>query len=318
MARKSILLIGGSMNQTTIVHQVANCLKDHDCWFSPFYGDGWLRAAASAGMLEFSIMGRRARGRAGAYLLANGCPVDDGGTARGYDLVVTCTDIMIPRNIRGNRIVLIQEGMVDPENLVYHLVRALGLPRYLGNTSMTGVSGAYRAFCVASEGFKDIFVRKGADPGKIRVTGIPNFDHVESYRNNGFPLKNYVLAATSYLRECFKYENRKRFILKALAVADGRPVAFKLHPQENAVRAVREIRRYAPGRPIYADCNTNHMIANCDALVTRYSSVVLVAAAMGKEIHSDLEPGFLERIKPVQNGGRAARNIADVCREVLA
>lgn len=306
------------MNQTTIVHQVAARLSDHDCWFSPFYGDGWQKSMASAGLLEFSIMGRRARRRAQAYLDANGCPIDDGGRARDYDLIVTCTDIMIPRNIRGKRTVLIQEGMVNPENLVYRLVRALGLPRYLANTSMTGLSGTYRAFCVASEGFKDVFVRKGADPGRIRVTGIPNFDHVESYRCNTFPLREYVLAATSSLREGFKYENRRQFILKALAVADGRPVLFKLHPLENIRRAVREIRRHAPGHPIYAHGNTNHMIANCDALVTRYSSVVLVAAAMGKEIHSDLDPGFLERITPVQNGGRAASHIADVCREVLA
>ena len=317
MARQRVLFIGGSMNQTTIVHQVAAHLSDHDLWFTPFYGDGLVGAMAEAGMLEFSIMGDRARRRAATYLRDKGCRIDDGGKDRVYDLVVLCSDLFMPRNIRGRKIVLIQEGMVDPENLVYHLVRALGLPRYLANTSMTGLSGAYRAFCVASEGFKDLFVRKGVDPGLIRVTGIPNFDHVESFRNNAFPLKNFVLVATSYLRECFKFENRRQLIARALAVADGRPVVFKLHPQEDAPRAVCEIRRHAPGRPIYTDGNTNHMVANCHALVTRYSSVVLVAAALNKEIHSDLAPGFLERIKPIQNGGRAARHIADVCREVL-
>lgn len=317
MSRRRILFIGGSMNQTTIVHRVATHLGDYDCWFTPFYGDGLIGAIADAGMLEYSIMGDRARRRAMAYLSDNGCLIDDGGKGRSYDLVVICTDLFIPRNVRGCKIVLVQEGMVDPENLVYHLVRALGLPRYLANTSMTGLSGGYRAFCVASEGFKNLFIRKGVPPGRIRVTGIPSFDHVESFRNNSFPLKDFVLVATSYLRECFKFENRRQFVERALAVADGRPVVFKLHPQEDARRAVREIRRYAPGRPVFTDGNTNHMVANCGALVTRYSSVVLVAAALNKEIHSDLAPGFLEQIKPIQNGGRAAQNIAEVCREVL-
>jgi hypothetical protein len=318
MAERKILFICGSMNQTTIAHQVAVHLEDHDCWFTPFYGDGWLRTMAAAGMLEFSIMGRKARGRAEEYLRKNGCRIDDGGTANDYDLVVACTDLFIPRNVRGKKIVLIQEGMIDPENVIYHIVRTLGLPRYLANTSMMGLSGAYQVFCVASAGFKEIFVRKGADPEKIKITGIPNFDHVDSFRNNSFPLKKYVLVATSHLRECFKYENRKKLIQKALAIAGGRPVVFKLHPQENTSRATQEIRRLAPGRPVYTEGNTNHMVANCDALVTKYSSVALVAAALGKEIHSDLDPGFLEKVKPVQNGGAAGRNIAEVCRRALA
>lgn len=317
MARKKILFICGSLNQTTINYQVAGHLKDFDCRFTTFYGDGLLRALAGAGMLEFSIMGNKARGWAEAFLLQAGCPIDDRGTSWEYDLVVTCTDLIIPRNVRGKKTVLIQEGMTDPENFVYHLVRAFRLPRYLANTSMMGLSDAYLAFCVASEGFKEVFVQKGIDAGKIRVTGIPNFDHVESYLNNSFPHKHYVLVAPSNLRECFKFENRKKLIAKALSIADGRPVLFKLHPRENVDRAQREIRTYAPGYPIYTDGNTNHMVANCDILVTHYSSVALVAAALGKEIYSDLSPAYLEKIKPVQNGGSSARNIAHICQEFL-
>lgn len=318
MASKKILFVCGSLNQTSIHHQIAAHLGDHECRFTPFYGTGILGALARSGLLEFSIMGRRARARALAYLREAGCRIDDGGAAGDCDLVVLCTDLYIPRNLHGKRIVLVQEGMTDPENAAYRLVRALGLPRYLANTSMTGLSDAYQAFCVASEGFKEVFVRKGADPEKIRVTGIPNFDHVDSYRRNGFPHKDYVLAATSYLRESGKRENRRKFIAKAVEVAGDRTLIFKLHPQENRRRAVREIRRYAPNAVIYEDGDTNRMIAHCEALVTRYSSVVLVAAALGKEIHSDLDPGFLEQVKPVQNGGLSGWKIAEVCREVLA
>ena len=67
------------------------------------------------------------------------------------DLVVTTSDLVAPRNLRGVPMVLVQEGMTDPEDWRYRLARGLGLPRWIGNTSMTGLSHAYEAFCVASE-----------------------------------------------------------------------------------------------------------------------------------------------------------------------
>jgi hypothetical protein len=69
---------------------------------------------------------------------------------------------------------------------------------------------------------------------------------------------------------------------------------------------------------VFSDGNTNHMIANCDALVTRYSSVVYIALALGKEVHSDIPLPTLERLLPVQNGGTSAAHIADACRSVLS
>jgi hypothetical protein len=59
------------------------------------------------------------------------------------------------------------------------------------------------------------------------------------------------------------------------------------------------------------------MIANCDALVTQYSSTVFVGLALGKECHSSWDLAELRRLMPIQNGC-AARNVADVCRQVLA
>jgi hypothetical protein len=59
------------------------------------------------------------------------------------------------------------------------------------------------------------------------------------------------------------------------------------------------------------------MIANCEVLVTQYSSTVFVGLALGKECHSYWDVGELRRLMPVQNGC-AARNVAKVCREVLA
>lgn len=316
--RAKILFVGGSLNQTTIVHQVAQHLTDdHDCFFTPFFADGLLGRLAARGMLDFTILGGSARRMTDRYLEEHHLPVDLGGTRHAYDLVVTTTDLIVPASLRGIPMVLIQEGMTDPEDLRYHLVKRFRLPRVLANTSMTGLSHAYRAFCVASEGYRELFVRKGVRLERIWVTGIPNFDNVHAYLQNDFPHRHHVLAATSCLREALKYENRAAFIRKTLEIADGRPVIFKLHPNERIDRATREIERLAPHAEIYANGNTNHMIANCDVLVTRYSSVVLVAAALGKEIHADIPAELLRRLTPLQTGGTSARRIADVCREVL-
>ena len=68
---------------------------------------------------------------------------------------------------------------------------------------------------------------------------------------------------------------------------------------------------------IFANGPTEQMIANCDVLVTQFSSVVFVGLALGKEVHSYHPLEMLKRLMPVQNG-RAARNIALECRQLLA
>ena len=313
-----MLLLGGSLNQTTIMHQVARALGPRfDATFAPFYADGWLRYASEAGLLDFTILAGQARRATDDYLRRHRLPVDVRGARGPYDLVVLGTDLFVPKNIRSSRIVLVQEGMMDPEGFVYHAVRRLGLPRYLANTAMTGLSGRYDRFCMAGEGWKDVSVSKGADPSKLVVTGIPNFDNCRAYLDNDFPHRGYVLAATSSMRETLKHENRKAFIREAVQIANGRPLFFKLHPNENHERATKEVHRYAPGAKVFASGNTNHMIANCDALITRYSSVLLVAAALGKELHSDVPQEHLARLTPLQNGGTSAQRIAEVCARVM-
>jgi len=314
---KKVLFIGGTPNQTTMVHRIAEALPDCECWFTPYYAGGLLQWLAEQGFVATTIIGNKQREIAEAYFEKHQLMLDFKGQKNHYDLIVTTNDTEVPRNIRSKKIILVQEGMMTPENFAYHLVRTLRLPRYLGNTAMTGLSHSYQKFCVASEGFKEIYIKKGIATEKIDVTGIPNFDDLDKYRQNDFPFEKYVLGATSWLRESWQYEDRKAFIFKTLDIAGGRQLIFKLHPRENHERACSEIKRYAPNAMVFQAGNTNHMIANCEAMVTKYSSVLLTALGLGKPVHSDIDPNFLNKLTPVQNGGKSAENIANICREYL-
>ncbi len=319
MARKRILFIGGSLNQTTICHSVARHLaEDYDCYFTPYYCDaGLLKLLYRKGLLGFTVMGGRFRQQTEEYLRENSLPIDYEGQANDYDLAITLSDLIVQQNIRDKKIVLIQEGMTDPENLMYHLIRWFKLPRYLASTATNGLSDAYEVFCVASEGYRELFIKKGVKPEKLVVTGIPNFDNVAQYLDNDFPHKGHVLVATSDARETFKFDNRKKFIREALEIAAGRLLIFKLHPNEKLDRATREIKELAPHALVYTDGNAEHMVANCDVLITQYSSVSYVGLALGKEVHSYFDVETLERLTPIQNGGTSSRNIAQVCRSLL-
>jgi hypothetical protein len=309
------------MNQTTQMHKIARALlaelPDCEQAFTPYYATGILELLRQWGWLNFTILGDRSRIRVLEYCREHGLPIDYQGLRGSYDLVVTCADLIIPRNIRNDRIILIQEGMTDPEGWLYKLVWHVRiLPRWIASTAMMGLSGRYIRFCVASEAYRQLFIRKGAPAYRLTVTGIPNFDDCTDYLNNDFPHRDYFLVCTSDLRETFIPENRKKFILKAVGLAAGRPILFKLHPNENWERATREIKTHAPGSLIFTSGNTDHMIANCSGFLTHYSSTVYVALALGKEVHCDLNVAELMRLLPLQNRS-AAKNIARVCLEVL-
>lgn len=300
-----------------MMHKISMHLNDYNTYFTSYNCDGYLKLLYKANLLNFTVAGKVFRGRVFEYCVHNNLKIDFQGDSNNYDAVITCSDLVIQKNIRKRKIILIQEGMTDPENFMFYAVKYLGLPRYLASTSTTGLSHAYKVFCVASEGYRDLFIKKGINPDKIAVTGIPNFDNLNEFLNNSFPLKNYVLSATSDCRETCKFENRKKFIFRSLEIADGRQLIFKLHPNENFRRAIKEIRKYAPDSLIYTGGNTNHMIANCDVLITKYSSVVYTGIALGKEVYSDFDIDELRARAPIQNGGLSALNIADVCRKIV-
>jgi len=314
---ENILFICGSLNQTTQMHKIAHHLRDYNCFFTPYYADGLLDLAARAGWLDFTGLKGRHYEDTCHYLAQNGLSVDWRGQGHDYDMVVTCSDLIVQNNIRGKRLVLVQEGITEPEGLIYRLVRMFKLPHYLANTATYGLSDAYDLFCVASRGYHDLFVRKGVRPEKIAVTGVPNFDDLEHARNNTFPYRDFVLVATTPLRESFRYDDRPAFLRQCVQIAEGRPLIFKLHPNENAARARREIEMYAPGSLVFTHGNVNHMIANAAVVITQQSSCTFVAVALGKEVYSKLDIDELKRLMPVQNNGMSAQYIAGICRHVL-
>ncbi len=314
---KRILFICGSMNQTTQMHQISAHLSCYDHAFSPYYCDGIDELYRRMRLMEFTIIGHKLASRCRRYLEDHGLPIDYQGKDGPYDLVLTCSDVYLQNNIKRSPIVLVQEGVTDPETRSFRLVRRFRmLPLWLAGTAATGLSDAYRTFCVASDGYRDFFIRKGARPEKLVVTGIPNFDNCERYRTNAFPHNHYVLVCTSPLREVFRGEDRAAFIARAVAIARGRPIVFKLHPNENALRAIREIAQHAPGATVFTTGSAEEMIANCDVLVTRFSSTAFVGLALGKETYSDFGMDEMRRLMPVQNNAAAA-NIARVCRTLL-
>ncbi|MEO8675546.1 MAG: hypothetical protein ABI569_08205 [Casimicrobiaceae bacterium] len=316
-APKRILFICGSMNQTTQMHQISRHLTEYEQWFTPYYCDGVHEAMRRMRMLEFTIIGDKLAKLCDRYLRAQNLAVDYQGKHGPYDLVLTCSDVFLQKNIRGGKTVLVQEGITDPEDRNFRLVqRHRWLPLWIAGTAATGLSDAYRAFCVASDGYRDLFVRKGAKAEKIVVTGIPNFDNCERYRDNAFPHRDYVLVCTSPLREIFRGEDRGAFIRDAVRIAAGRPLIFKFHPNENLTRAAQEVNRLAPGAMVFTSGNAEEMIANCDVLITRFSSTAFVGLALGKETHSDFPMDELRRLLPLQNNA-AALNIANVCRRVI-
>lgn len=326
MPRKKILFLIGSPNQTTQMHQIASELAEFDCYFSQLYYDGpWLplyHTVLQLGLLEKTIVSGYLKQHGDRYLAEHGLRNDYKAAiySNKYDLVVACSDLILPQSLLDStKTVFVQEGMTDQITWWSRVIKALKLPPTLAvGTSLNGTSNICDIYCVASPGYKQHFSKWGTDPNRIAVTGIPNFDNAQQFLRNDFPHRGYVMVATTDMRETFRPENRKKFIRQAARIADGRPMLFKLHPNEAMERAVAEIKRYAPvGTLIFTEGNTNHMIANCDELITQYSTVVYVGIGLGKKVHSFFDVAELKRMMPIQNGGQSARNIAVICRHFI-
>lgn len=318
---KKVLLLTGSINQTMQMHQIANELHGFDCWFSQLFSDSRFGnyLLNNTSLFNGTIMSVKARQKTESYLNAHDLKIDYRAQLYNYDLVVFCSDMVIPKRLQQTKTIWVQEGMVDKYTLLSKIIKALKLPAALtGDTSLNGSADICDVYCAASWGYKQYFAKRGTRTNKIVVTGMPNYDNLNQFERNDFPHKGYVMVATTDMRETFRYENRPAFIKQAVKIAEGRPMLFKLHPNENVQRAEREIRKYAPqGTLIFSSGNTNHMIANCCELITQYSTVVYTGIALGKKVHSWFDVNELKKLLPVQNQGQSAKKIAQICSAFL-
>jgi hypothetical protein len=316
--RPRVLFICGSPNQTTQMHAIARAMPDVEAWFTPYYADDWfIRSLVKLGWVESAILGFRRRGLCLDYLNEHGLSVDLGAERNVYDMAVTCNDQVLPSVLAETPWVLVQEGIQEPptwRTALWRRTRAIPAP--LAGTAAFGLSNRYMRFCVASEGYRDRYVVEGIPADKIVVTGIPNFDNFARFRDNSFPHRGYVLVCTSDARETLLSSDRRALLERTLAIAAGRPLLFKLHPNERVDRATREILSVAPEARIFAQGCAEEMVANCDVLITEWSSLTFCGVALGKEVHSWHSLDQVARLLPVQHGKAAAR-IGAVVRESL-
>lgn len=321
--KPKILFVNGSMNQTTQMFQIYQYLKDDfDCWFTQFFPDRWYeKMVRDLGLMEATIMSGPFRENAEKFVADHGLQYDYAGrkNRKDYALVFLCTDALVPRWVKKTKSIFVQEGMTDPLDRWAKVVKKLNLPGYFAlRTALNGSMNLADVYTCASPGYKEQFSRLGTQAERILVTGMPNFDDCATFLQNDFPYHQYVLVCTSDIRETLKKEDRIGFIKEATHIAAGRPMIFKLHPNEIWERAYNEIMTHAPeGTLVFQRENTNHMIANCDELICQYSTVVYVGMALGKKVHSYFDEEELKRLMPIQNGGTSAERIADVARSFM-
>lgn len=321
--QKKVLFIIGSPNQTTQMYSVYEHLKnEYDCWFTQTFPDTWYeKTVLKLGLLKNTIMDGEFRRLGEKFVADNGLQYDYAGETVGnkYDLVVLCTDIAFPKVARNTKTVWVQEGMTDPMTQWAKFVQKIKIPPVLAmSTALNGSLNRANVYCASSQGYADFFTKHGTPKEKIFVTGMPNYDNIHDYLNNDFPHKNFTLVCTSDIRETYRKEDRPAFIRDCVQKSKGKKLIFKLHPNEIKERAIQEIKDNAPADTlVFTDGNINHMIANCDILITQFSTVSYIGLVLDKEVHSYLNIDELKTLTPLQNGGTSGKRIAAISKKFI-
>src|SRR5580700_7110198 len=125
--RKRILFITGSMNQTWQMHEISKHLNEYDCWFSQFFTDSvaYNFLINRTPLAKKTIFSGQFKENSEKYLRDNGLQIDYQAKKNTYDLVVYCSDLHIPKRLRENKIVWVQEGMTDKFTLLSWIIKAL-------------------------------------------------------------------------------------------------------------------------------------------------------------------------------------------------
>jgi hypothetical protein len=65
--------VGGWLNQTTMVLEIARELPEAECVFTAYFADGLVGLAAARGLADFTILGGRPKAMSLAFLRAQSC-----------------------------------------------------------------------------------------------------------------------------------------------------------------------------------------------------------------------------------------------------
>lgn len=322
--KKNIICLCGSLNQTKQLHKITEFLKDdYNIFFTQVFGEGlFYKALAESGVLDNTVMGKSSSFTKASreYINLHNLNYDYRAQSKGikYDLALLSTDLIVPKKVKRLKTIWIQEGMIDPLRLTSIMTKKLRLPGYTtGDTSLNGTSNIADIYCSMSPGYKEYFSEWGTEKGKILVTGVPNFDDINAFKLQPYPERDFVLIATSDIRELAGNDDRIYFFQRCREIANGRKVIYKPHPNENLERVKKEVELIIPNVQIITEPILDTLIAHCDTLITQYSSSVYVGLVMGKTVYSYFPIEELESKKPIQNGGKSAELIASIAREYI-
>ncbi len=107
-----------------MMHEIGSHLAQHNCFYTPYYCDGLLRWLGRSGLLEFTVLGGELRRLTERYLDQHRLPRDERGRQGPYDLIVTCSDLVV----QGSVIPALEGAQRSP------LFQALRLPRTVPKT----------------------------------------------------------------------------------------------------------------------------------------------------------------------------------------
>ena len=113
--RKKVLLITGSLNQTSQMQQIASLLPEYDCWFSQVYSDTHIAKFLKryTPVMNGTVMSDYHREKTEKYLREHGFQIDYKAEKNEYDLVVFCSDMVIPDNLRNIKQILQQSKHIS-------------------------------------------------------------------------------------------------------------------------------------------------------------------------------------------------------------
>jgi hypothetical protein len=323
-SKKNILCIVGSRNQTSQLHQISEYLsEDYNVHYTQIFGEGFFfKLIAEAGFFDNTVLGRDSSFTkiSQEYIREHNLQYDYRGMTKGikYDLALLSTDLIVPKSFSKIKTIWVQEGMIDPINNFAKFVKKVGMPTYsTANTSLNGTSNLADIYCAMSHGYKNYFQQYGTHKDKILVTGVPNFDNIELLKKTPYIESGFVLVATSDIRELGGNDDRNFLIQKCIEIAKGKKIIFKPHPNENLDRIKSEIYALIPHATIITEPIIDTLIANCDTLITQYSSCVYIGLTLGKKVYSYFPIDELEAKKPIQNGGQSAKTISNIAREFI-